>query len=161
MGLPLQGVEIIIDKHKDEEYGEILVKGRNLMLGYYGDSNKPIDKNGYFRTGDLGYLDDDGYLFIKGRLKNVIINNGMNIYPEEIENVLEQFPGIHRAYVYGEENSVCGEIPIAKIEVTKNICINDVAEFCAKTLSPNKIPHRIMIVDNLQKNESGKIKRVQ
>lgn len=161
VGLPLQGVEIIIDKHKDEEYGEILVKGRNLMLGYYGDSNKPIDKNGYFRTGDLGYLDDDGYLFIKGRLKNVIINNGMNIYPEEIENVLEQFPGIHRAYVYGEENSVCGEIPIAKIEVTKNICIKDVEEFCAKTLSPNKIPHRIMIVDNLQKNESGKIKRVQ
>ena len=160
VGLPLQGVDMKINKNKNNDIGEILVKGNGLMLGYYKNNENFFDKYGYFKTGDLGYFDKDGYLFITGRKKNIIINNGINICPEEIEDIIEQYPGVKRAYVYGEENKLCGEVPVAKIEVKKNIDIKDIENYCKKSLPTYKIPHKIIIVDNIEKNKLGKIKRI-
>jgi len=106
-GLPLPGVEIKINKPDKNGVGEIYVRGLNVMLGYY--KNKAITDdafdNGWFKTGDLGYFDKDGFLFICGRMKNVIIaNNGENVFPEEIEDILNRSQFVLECMVYGEED---------------------------------------------------------
>jgi long-chain acyl-CoA synthetase len=106
-GLPLPGVEIKINKPDKNGVGEIYVRGLNVMLGYY--KNKAITDdtfdNGWFKTGDLGYFDEDGFLFICGRQKNVIIaNNGENVFPEEIEDILNRSQFVLECMVYGEED---------------------------------------------------------
>ena len=104
VGLPLPEVEIKIDNPNEEGIGEIIAKGPNVMLGYYEmeEETKKVLKNGWFYTGDLGYLDKDGFLFITGRKKNVIVlKNGKNVYPEEIELLLNNLPYVSESMVYG------------------------------------------------------------
>jgi len=106
-GLPLPNVEIKINKPDKSGVGEIFVQGPNIMSGYYKNQSATNDtfENGWFKTGDLGYLDEDGFLFICGRMKNVIIaNNGENVYPEEIEDILSRNQFILECMVYGEED---------------------------------------------------------
>jgi long-chain acyl-CoA synthetase len=106
-GLPLPGVEIKIDKTDKKGVGEIWAKGASMMLGYYKNptATKDTFENEWFKTGDLGYIDDDGFLFICGRQKNVIIaNNGENVYPEEIEDILDRNQFVLECMVYGEED---------------------------------------------------------
>lgn len=110
VGLPLTDVEIKIDNPNEEGIGEIIAKGPNVMLGYYENKEatdevlKEINGEQWFYTGDLGYLDKDGFLFITGRKKNVIVlKNGKNIYPEEIELLLSKHPEIKECMVYGKE----------------------------------------------------------
>jgi long-chain acyl-CoA synthetase len=106
-GLPLPNVEIKIDKPDKSGVGEIFAKGPNIMPGYYKNQSATNDtfENEWFKTGDLGYLDDDGFLFICGRKKNVIIaNNGENVYPEEIEDILNRNQFVLECMVYGEED---------------------------------------------------------
>ncbi len=104
-GLPLPDVEIKID-NPNNGIGEIIAKGPNIMLGYYEmeDETKKVIKDGWFYTGDLGYIDKDGYLFITGRKKNVIVlKNGKNIYPEEIEALIVKLPYVSEVIVFGKE----------------------------------------------------------
>lgn len=108
-GLPMPGVELVIDAPDENNIGEILIKGPNVMLGYYNDeaaTKQAIDKNGYFHSGDLGYIDSDKFVHITGRKKNVIVTkNGKNIFPEEIEYLLLKSPYIQEVVVYaGEED---------------------------------------------------------
>jgi len=106
-GLPLPNVEIKIDKPDKSGVGEIFVKGPNVMPGYYKNKSATNDtfENEWFKTGDLGYLDKDGFLFICGRKKNVIIaNNGENVYPEEIEDILNRNQFVLECMIYGEED---------------------------------------------------------
>lgn len=107
-GLPLPGVEVKIIDKDENGIGEIIGKGPNVMLGYYRDkeaSAKAIDEDGFFHTGDLGYLDDQGFVIITGRKKNVIIaKNGKNIFPEEIESLLGRSPLIAEVLVSGEDD---------------------------------------------------------
>ena len=106
-GLPLPGVEIKINQPNKNGVGEIYVKGLNIMLGYYKNQTITDDAfdNGWFKTGDLGYFDEEGFLFICGRAKNVIIaNNGENVFPEEIEDILNRSQFVLECMVYGEEN---------------------------------------------------------
>lgn len=112
-GLPLPGVDIKIVEPDQDGVGEVFVKGGNVMLGYY--KNEALTKeafvNGYFRTGDLGYIDSDGFLHIRGRKKNVIIaSNGKNVFPEEIEDIINRNPLILESFVYGEEDAKHTEI---------------------------------------------------
>lgn len=103
-GLPIPNVEYIIDSPNDEGVGEILVKGPNVMLGYYEDEEKTKQTivDGWFHTGDLGRIDEDGYLYITGRCKSVIVTkNGKNIYPEEVEYYLNDNPLISESLVLG------------------------------------------------------------
>ncbi|MGN1269629.1 MAG: AMP-dependent synthetase/ligase [Clostridia bacterium] len=103
-GLPIPNVEYKIDSPNDEGVGEIIVKGPNVMLGYYKDEQKTKETivDGWFHTGDLGRIDENGYLYITGRCKNVIVTkNGKNIYPEEIEYYLNDSPLISESLVFG------------------------------------------------------------
>jgi long-chain acyl-CoA synthetase len=117
-GISLPGVEIKIDNPDTEGVGEIFVKGSNVMLGYYKSKQKSdeVFSNGWFKTGDLGYIDKDGFLHISGRKKNVIIaKNGKNVFPEEIEDLLNRSPFIQECLVYGEVDEKHDEIIAVQI----------------------------------------------
>ena len=106
-GMPIPNVEYKIDNPNDEGIGEIIVKGQNIMLGYYKneEATKKVLKDGWFHTGDLGYIDDEEFLYISGRSKNMILTkNGENIYPEEIENILNDDDLIEESLVIGTSN---------------------------------------------------------
>lgn len=106
IGLPIPGVEIKINNPNEEGIGEIITKGPNVMLGYYEneeETNKVL-KEGWFHTGDLAYMDNEGFIFITGREKNVIVlKNGKNVYPEELENLVGNLPYVKENMVYGKE----------------------------------------------------------
>ena len=107
-GVAIPGVELKIDNPNEEGVGEIIAKGENIMLGYYNEPEATAEvlKNGWFHTGDLGYMDENGDLFIKGRIKNVIVTeNGKNIYPEELETRLSEFPEIGEVLVFGAKEN--------------------------------------------------------
>ncbi len=108
VGTPVKGCQVMIDKTENEETGEILVKGDNVMMGYYNNPEATAEvftEDGWFRTGDIGYMDDEGYIFITGRKKNVIIlSNGKNVFPEEIEEHLAAVPCILESVVLTREN---------------------------------------------------------
>jgi len=118
VGPAVLGTTVKIDKAEGEETGEILVKGDNVMLGYYKNPEATAEvftEDGWFRTGDLGYMDKDGYIFITGRKKNLIIlSNGKNIFPEEIEEHLSHNEIVGESVVIGRKNEQ-GEIVISAI----------------------------------------------
>jgi long-chain acyl-CoA synthetase len=119
-GLPLPGVELKIHSPNEDGIGEIWAKGANVMIGFYKNeqATNEVIENGWFKTGDLGYLDDDGFLHICGRKKNVIISrSGKNVYPEEIEDTLNRSPFIQECLVYGEDDPKLDEIIVAQIVV--------------------------------------------
>ncbi len=117
-GLPLPGVQIKINNPDADGVGEIFIKGDNVMLGYYKNPQLTQEafENGWFKTGDLGFFDEDGFLHIAGRKKNVIIaNNGKNVFPEEIEDLLNRSPFIQECMVYGEKDEKHDEVIAAQI----------------------------------------------
>jgi len=117
-GLPLPNVEIKIDKPDKKGVGEIFAKGPSVMPGYYKNPTATNEtfENEWFKTGDLGYIDEDGFLFICGRQKNVIIaNNGENVYPEEIEDILNRNQFVLECMVYGEEDEKHDERIVALV----------------------------------------------
>ncbi len=120
VGLPLCNVEVKIDNPDSRGIGEIVAKGPNVMLGYYGDeeATNAVIRDGWFHTGDLGKMDKDGVLYITGRKKNVIVlKNGKNVYPEEIESVINAFPFVDECLVYGKEK---GDDFIISVNVVYN-----------------------------------------
>ncbi|MFN3693799.1 MAG: AMP-dependent synthetase/ligase, partial [Ignavibacterium sp.] len=117
-GLPLPGVQIKINNPDADGVGEIFIKGDNVMIGYYKNPQLTQEafENGWFKTGDLGFFDEDGFLHIAGRKKNVIIaNNGKNVFPEEIEDLLNRSPFIQECMVYGEKDEKHDEVIAAQI----------------------------------------------
>lgn len=146
------------------EIGEIVVKGPNVMKGYYKkpDITKYTLRNGWLHTGDLGKFDEDGYLYIVGRIKNIIISGGLNIYPEEIEEVLINNPHIKEAVVVAEKHEILGEVPVAKIVLKEgSICEQaGIMKYCLQKLPANKVPSKVVLCDALDKTYTGKIKRV-
>lgn len=112
-GIPLPGVEIKIHNPDHNSIGEIWAKGQNVMLGYYKNekATRDVMEGSWFKTGDLGYMDDDGFLHIAGRLKNVIISKrGENVFPEELEDLLLRSPFVLECMVYGEHDPKHGEV---------------------------------------------------
>ena len=120
VGLPLCNVEVKIDSPDSRGIGEILAKGPNVMLGYYRDeeATNEVIRDGWFHTGDLGRLDKDGVLYITGRKKNVIVlKNGKNIYPEEMETVINALPYVDESLVFGKEK---GDDFIVSVKIVYN-----------------------------------------
>ena len=123
VGLPIPNVEYRIADPNSEGVGEIIVKGPNVMLGYYNDeeATKAVMKDGWFYTGDLGKIDENGYLYITGRSKSVIIaKNGKNIYPEELEHYLNEEPVILESIVVGVKDDKKGDT-FVKAKIFPNI----------------------------------------
>ncbi len=140
-GLPLPGVSIKINNPDAEGVGEIFAQGPSVMLGYYNNPEltKETFEDGWFKTGDIGYFDSDGFLHISGRKKNVIISkSGQNVFPEELEDVLRRSPFILESLVYGERSEKEGEI-IAAMIVADGEAIIEHAETHNEKITPDFI----------------------
>lgn len=120
-GKPMPGIQVVIDKENpDDLTGEIVVKGDNVMLGYYNapELTDEVISNGWFRTGDYGYVDKKGYIYITGRKKNIIIaSNGKNVFPEEIEEYIGEIPLVEEVVVVGRDGDKKGDVEIVAITV--------------------------------------------
>lgn len=138
---------------KIEEDGEITVKGPALFLGYFGEA--PVDRNAFFPTGDLGYLDEKGFLHITGRKKDIIIRNGNNISSRAIEQKLLSLPFIANAAVVGVTDPDCGEVPVAMVVVREGETYDRAA--VAAVLSKPEMPREVRMVNDLPLNATGKI----
>ncbi len=171
VGTAMYGHEMkIVDKDMNEldngSIGDIIVKGDNVMMGYLNRPEATAETivNGWLLTGDLGYMDDEGFLFIVDRRKDLIISKGINIYPRGVEEVIDSFKGVKASAVIGifDENS--GEIPIAYIELEEdheNFDELKLKKYMREHLANYKIPKQIHIIDELPKNATGKVlKRV-
>ena len=164
VGKPAPGVNIKIDdEHKgDSEFGEILVKGKNVIKKYWNDekADKSIEDE-WLRTGDVGYLDDNGYLFLKGRNDEVINVGGEKIIPHDIEQVVTQIPGVEDSAAFGIPHEVFGQTIKLVVKKSENSDLDKlvILTHCMKNLEKFKIPSKIEFVDSIPKNEYGKVKR--
>ncbi len=128
IGYPLDNVEIKIDNPDKEGVGEILAKGPNIMLGYYKDEKKTKEafKDGWFRTGDYGYIDDEGFIFITGRKNDIIVlRNGKNVYPQELEFLISKLPYVAECMVFARNESNTDTAIVAKIVYNKEVMEKD------------------------------------
>ncbi len=167
IGKPLRKVSVKIVNEEGEELeanqkGEIVVKGPNVMLGYYKNpvATEACIKGGWLHTGDIGYKDLDGDIYLSGRLKNVIISNGNNIFPEEVEQVILQCPGVIDVMVYGKKHVQYQEIPVAKVVIDSNIVsLQELSQYCIKHIQRYKCPKEFEQCSSIEKTISGKIIR--
>lgn len=167
IGIALPGVEVKIFDYEDRELpsgqvGEIVVRGPNVMKGYLHleEENRWVMRNGWFHTGDLAYMDEEGYLFIVDRKKNVIIRGGLNIDPREVEEVLYTHPRVFDVAVIGVPDAVMGEEVMAFVLLREGggtVGPGELQQFCARRLAEYKIPRRIQFVEDLPKTTSGKL----
>ena len=167
VGTPIPGVKVgVINQKMQEcktnEIGEIIVSGKNIMKGYFKQPQITNDTiiNGWVHTGDLGYLDEDGFLYLTGRIKNIIISGGINIYPEEIEQILLEHEAVAEVCVVAEEHERLGEVPIAKVILKSEVTSKELLVHCSDRLANYKVPVKYEFVSELPKTYNGKIKRV-
>lgn len=143
------------------EVGELVVRGPNVMKGYYNlpEETARALRGGWLHTGDMAYRDEDGYLFIVDRLKDMIITHGENIYPREIEEVLYTFPGVREAAVIGVSEGLRGQAACAYVVLKEGQALakRELKDFLRGKLAPYKIPRDFIQVDSLPKNQAGKI----
>lgn len=164
VGKPIRGVELRIYEPVDR-IGEICVKSNYIMKGYYGQkelSNETV-KDGVLYTGDVGYLDDDNELHIVGRKKNIIIRNGINISPEEIEYYINGVNGVLQSIVIAKKDAVTGETPVAKVVLEEGALAADVKQeiilICRRFLPSYKQPDKIEFVNKIPTTYTGKVMR--
>ena len=171
VGTALYGYEMKIVNEDMEELpnggiGDIIVKGDNVMQGYLGrpEASEETIVNDWLLTGDMGYMDDEGFLFIVDRKKDLIISKGINIYPREIEEVIDIFDGVGASAVIGIIDEKHGEVPIIYIELSEGVeSLDEMAlkKYMREHLANYKIPKQIHIIQELPKNATGKVlKRV-
>ncbi|MCP8618115.1 fatty acid--CoA ligase [Salirhabdus salicampi] len=152
------------DSLPPREIGEIIVKGPCMMIGYYNrpDATKDSLHKGWYHSGDLGYFDEDGYLYVCDRVDDMIISGGENIYPREVEDVLYDHEGILDVAVLGEPDLQWGEKVVAFIvKKEESLTDEELEEFCksSKQLANYKRPRKYVFVDQLPRNASGKIQK--
>jgi long-chain acyl-CoA synthetase len=166
VGLPLPGVEMRIAGPDGTwlatgEQGEVCVRGANVMRGYWGLETETRESffGDWFRTGDLGYRDADGYFYLVDRIKDLIISNGMNVYPRVIEEVLYCHPDVAEAAVVGESHRLHGEIPVAFVVPRPGAGIDpeQLRDWCRENLGRHEVPRRFELRQALPKNAAGKI----
>jgi malonyl-CoA/methylmalonyl-CoA synthetase len=165
VGLPLPGVEVRIHADEPEIIGEIEVRGPNVLAGYWKRpplAPPDLTPDGYFCTGDLGRFDEDGYLSIVGRQKDLIISGGLNVYPGEVESIFDAIAGIRETAVVGVPDPDFGEVCIAVVVADGDLAISETALFeqARKKLAGFKVPKHVVFVDELPRNSMGKVEKV-
>ena len=153
VGYPLQGVTIEIRNPDEEGVGEVWLSSPMLMKGYL---NKELIK-GAFNTDDIGYVDEDGFLYLLNRRKDIIISGGENIYPKEIEDILYGMDGIQECAVIPVSDPKWGQVPV--LCVVTNCSKEDISQYLLSRLAKYKVPKRMIYFDALPKNSMGKILR--
>ncbi|MBA2955610.1 AMP-binding protein [Nocardioides sp. MAH-18] len=167
VGAALPGIEIrLVDDHgraPDEgDAGEISIRGANLFSGYWPDGAGGPDADGWFATGDVGFLDDSGDLFLVDRLKELVIVSGFNVYPVEVEDVVEEVAGVEEAAVIGVADDLTGEAVVVYVRAPGQdpaAIAEAVREHCATRLARFKQPARIEVVDELPRTVTGKVQK--
>jgi long-chain acyl-CoA synthetase len=166
IGLPIPNVEVSIQDDAGRELGanevgEVCVRGGNVMLGYWKqpEETAKVMRQGWLLTGDIGYRDAEGYYFITDRKKDMLLVNGINVYPREIEEILYQFPGVKEAAVVGKADPRRGEQPIAFVAPNDGVVLDEKAlqQFVRRKLADYKVPRRVVILPALPRNATGKI----
>ena len=166
IGTPIEGVEMkVVDDDRNDveqgEVGEIVIKGHNIMKGYWKreEATKESIQDGWFATGDMGKIDEDGYFFIVDRKKEPIIRGGYNVYPREIEEVLYEHPAIEEAAVVGVPDENMGEEVGAAVVLKKGeeLSEDELRDYVKEQVASYKYPRKIWFADELPKGPTGKI----
>ena len=172
VGMPLPGVEVRIVNAETRavlstgDIGEVEIRGANIFKGYWRQPEKTsasFSADGWFKTGDLGYLEADGYLTLCGRSKDLIISGGLNIYPPEVERVLAEHPAVNACAVIGCPDREWGEkvTAVVVLEKTESVTGEELMRFCRERLAPYKSPKAIVFRDDLPRNAMGKVQKAQ
>jgi long-chain acyl-CoA synthetase len=170
VGVPMEGVRVkIVDETGNElprgERGEIGAAGENISPGYYElpDATRDTFRDGWLHTGDIGYLDEDGYLFIVDRKKDLIIRAGLNVYPKDVEEVLQQHPAVSEVAVVGVDDALMGEEVCAFVvkKYGTEIGADELVLHCQAHLAKYKTPRHLEIVGSLPKNNLGKVQKTE
>ncbi len=167
IGTPIEGVEMkVVDDDDNEvpqgEPGEIVIRGHNVMKGYWRRpeaTEEAISADGWFRTGDMATVDEDGYFFIVDRKKDLIIRGGYNVYPREIEEVIYEHPAVREAAVVGVAHDELGEEVGAAIALKEgeDASEDEIRAHCKEQVAAYKYPRVVWFVDELPKGPTGKI----
>ena len=172
VGMPLPGVEVrVVHSDTEEvlpfgEIGDVQLRGPNVFKGYWKQPDKTsasFSADGWFRTGDLGYLEADGYLTLCGRSKDLIISGGLNIYPPEVERVLMEHPAVNACAVIGCPDAEWGEKVIAVVVLSQagSVTGEELIRFCRERLAPYKSPKSVVFSDDLPRNAMGKVQKAE
>ena len=165
-GRAVAGTEIIIADENDNEVprgtvGEILIKGPHVMMGYWNkpEATEKTLRGGWMHSGDAAYMDEDGFIYIQDRIKDMIVSGAENIYPAEIESVLFEHPAVADAAVVGIPDEKFGEAVLAFIVLKEGEALDAEAIelFCRERLAGYKIPRRVKFIDQISRNASGKV----
>jgi acyl-CoA synthetase (AMP-forming)/AMP-acid ligase II len=164
VGKPMPPAEVrIVDENgapvSAGDVGEIITRNPGRHREYYNDPGATARtwREGWLHTGDLGYLDEDGYLYVVGRTKDLIIRGGMNVYPQDVEAVLHEHPAVREAAVIGVPHPILGEDVAAFVALKNAVTVEELGEFCADRLAKYKVPRAITIVGELPRNAAGKV----
>ena len=166
IGKPIPDVEVTIQNESGDilparEVGELCVKGGNVMMGYLNqpEETRKVMRGDWLLTGDVGYKDDDGYIYITDRKKDMLLVNGINVYPREVEEVIYQFPGVKEAAVVSRPDPRKGEQPVAFVSPNDGTTIEPKAlvQFLRGKLADYKVPRNITVIPALPRNATGKV----
>src|SRR5437763_11787988 len=168
IGKPLPDIELRLldesgDDVEDGDPGEIVVRGPNVLKGYWHEeaATEEAMQGGWFHTGDVAYEDEDGYLFIVDRKKDLIIVSGFNVYPREVEDVLYRHPKVAEAAVIGVPHPYTGEAvkAVVVLKPGERATEEEIIEFCKRSIARFKCPQMVEFVDQLPHTDTGKILR--
>jgi long-chain acyl-CoA synthetase len=169
IGVPIPGVEVQVWNDDGSvlpagEVGELMTRGPNVMKGYLNfpeATARAITKDGWLHTGDLARLDEDGYIFITGRKKELIISSGKNIYPLEVEQAINELDAVAESAVIGIDDEMRGEYPKAYVVLNDGAqcTVKEVREHCIARLAQYMVPREVEFIDELPKNALNKVQK--
>jgi malonyl-CoA/methylmalonyl-CoA synthetase len=159
-------VRVRLSGDDDSGVGDVEVKGPNVFAGYWrrdDATREAFTDDGWFRTGDLGRLDDDGYLHLVGRSKDLVISGGLNVHPTEVEQAVDSLPGVAESAVVGMPDPDLGEIVVAVVVPVPGATVEESAVrfACRERLAGFKVPKRVVVVDVLPRNAMGKVEKAR
>lgn len=157
----LKIIDSLGNENRANQSGEIVVKGPNVTRGYLNreKATKESIKDGWFYTGDIGFVDEEGFLFVQDRRSDLIISGGENIYPAEVEGILISHPSVLDAGVIGKSDQKWGQVPIAFVVNKDSVNEDDIINFCLLKLAKYKVPKQVIFVEELPRNASKKLLR--
>ncbi|HSM35608.1 MAG TPA: AMP-binding protein [Longimicrobiales bacterium] len=171
LGRPIEGTEIrVVDDAGEvlpvESVGELTVRGPGVMLGYYrqpGETRQALGEDGFLRTGDVGMVDEEGYVHVVGRRNDVIIRGGVNVYPREVEDRLQAHPAIEQAVIVGVPDEVLGEAVCACVVAVEGALVTpeEIRSWCRDAMADHKVPDIVRFLGALPATASGKVRRAE
>jgi long-chain acyl-CoA synthetase len=170
IGVPITDVEMSVQSEGGKilgpgETGEVCVRGSNVMLGYWKQPRETAEvmRGDWLLTGDIGHVDDDGFYYITDRKKDMLLVNGINVYPREIEEVIYKFPGVKEVAVIGVRNARKGEEPVAFVSAQDGLKLEQgpLLEYMRDKLADYKVPKNIILMAALPRNSTGKILKTE